>query len=451
MYKLCIKLFILVLFIPECFAETNKFEFGLYKLDSGKPGPTLLIIGGIQGDEPGGFNAASLIVTQYTVTSGRVWIVPNLNFESIIKRSRGVHGDMNRKFKNIKESDPEFELVQKIKTIINDDEVDLIINLHDGSGFYRPEYVDERHNPNKWGQSLIIDQALVESSSYSNLKEIADAVVAKTNNRITDEYHKYFVKNTHTRQGNEEMEKTLTYYAVQNGKAAFGIEASKDFGTHERAYHHLLVIESFLDYLDINYERSFELTKKNVKNKIDNDIQIAMFEQRLIFDMSDVRGNLYYIPMKKGEPIDYQASNPLIAVLNNSSGYKVRYGNRHVTMLYPQYFLYDNSINHVTMNVDGVTRKVNMGDIVSVDESFRVLPLYGYRVNVIGFTKKGFKNEQNVIVRKKDIRKRYSIDKGGSLYRIEFYREDKFCGMILIDFNDESISSVDNELSEPAS
>ena len=39
------------------------FPFTLHKLQSGVAGPTILIIGGIQGDEPGGFTAASLLVT----------------------------------------------------------------------------------------------------------------------------------------------------------------------------------------------------------------------------------------------------------------------------------------------------------------------------------------------------------------------------------------------------
>ena len=80
---------------------------------SGYPGDR-----GIQGDEPGGFTAASMLVTNYKVTKGNIWVVPNLNFESIIKRSRGVHGDMNRKFKTLSKDDPEFHQVQKIKRII---------------------------------------------------------------------------------------------------------------------------------------------------------------------------------------------------------------------------------------------------------------------------------------------------------------------------------------------
>lgn len=128
-------MFIFLLFYQFSFAEPLRFS--LHKIESGIPGPTLLVIGGIQGDEPGGFTAASMLVTNYKVKSGSVWVVPNLNFESIIKRSRGIHGDMNRKFNVLSKKDPEFSEVQKIKKIILSKNVDIVINLHDGSGFYK--------------------------------------------------------------------------------------------------------------------------------------------------------------------------------------------------------------------------------------------------------------------------------------------------------------------------
>ncbi|MGD9386563.1 MAG: M14/M99 family metallopeptidase, partial [Thioalkalispiraceae bacterium] len=270
-------------FSPMAFAQA--WDFTLHKHQSEQPGPTMLVIGGIQGDEPGGFNAASLLTTNYRILRGEVWVVPNLNFESIIKRSRGVHGDMNRKFKDIPDKDPEFQLVQKIKRIIRDQQVDIILNLHDGSGFYRPQYIDRMHSPYRWGQSLIIDQATLENVPYGQLRKIADTITNQTNTRLSNLEHRFHVKNTKTREGNREMEKTLTYYAIQNGKAAFGLEASKSFDTHYRAYYHLQLIESFMQYLGIEYQREFNLTINQVKDRIDNNIKVALYQKKMLFDM----------------------------------------------------------------------------------------------------------------------------------------------------------------------
>ncbi|MDD9304190.1 MAG: hypothetical protein HUK40_18320 [Desulfobacter sp.] len=45
-------------------AKGLDLEFSVHTLASGHPGATAMIVGGIQGDEPGGFNAAALIATQ---------------------------------------------------------------------------------------------------------------------------------------------------------------------------------------------------------------------------------------------------------------------------------------------------------------------------------------------------------------------------------------------------
>ena len=316
--------------LTSTFVHAQTWDFSLHKHRSGVPGPTLLVIGGIQGDEPGGFNAASLLVTEYKIKRGEVWVVPNLNFESIIKRSRGVHGDMNRKFKHITDADPEYQTVQKIKDIIRDEQVDIILNLHDGSGFYSPKYIDRLRNPDRWGQSLIIDQDEVASAGFGQLDTIAQYITQQANQRIDNMSHYYYVKNTHTRLGNREMEKTLTYYAIQHGKSAFGIEASKSFDTPDRAFFHLNMVECFMKFLGIDYDRTFDLAVADIKRRIDDNIRLALYDNRMLFDMRNVRKQLRYVPIQKDGPIQFSASNPLIAVLDKKHSYHVHYGNRSV-------------------------------------------------------------------------------------------------------------------------
>ena len=55
------------------------------------------MIGGIQGNEPGGYLAADLLVDKKLKT-GNLIIVPRANFHSILMNDRGLNGDMNRKF-----------------------------------------------------------------------------------------------------------------------------------------------------------------------------------------------------------------------------------------------------------------------------------------------------------------------------------------------------------------
>jgi hypothetical protein len=424
---------LLVLFIQTILAD-ERLEFSLHKIDSGVPGPTILVVGGIQGDEPGGFHAASLLATDYQVTQGSIWVVPNLNFESIIKRSRGVYGDMNRKFARMKPTDPDYSEVERIKSLIRSPEVDFIFNMHDGSGFYRTHNIDTQHNPNRWGQSIIIDQEKLDTPKYSDVGTFAREVTEQVNQQLLNEEHRYHVKNTHTRQGNAEMEKTLTYYAINNGKAAVGIEASKNLPTHERVYYHLNALEAFMQRLGIQFTRSFKLEPLLVKQTIDNNIRIALHENRLLLDVAEARHRINYLPMQRDARIEFTASNPLVAITSKGNGYHVNYGNRNLTFLHPQFFEYDTSLNAIDMHVDGNRSNVTLGSIVTVIDRFSVDPLEGYRINVIGWTRKGIDNEVGYEIKRDHISHRFSVDLSSTLFRVEVYREEKFCGMVLVKF-----------------
>jgi hypothetical protein len=416
-------------------AGANRYPgFTFHKLDSGRPGNTLLVIAGIQGDEPGGFNAASLLVTRYMINKGSVWIVPNLNFISIINRTRGVYGDLNRKFKTLPGNDPEFNTIQKIKTIILEEEVDLVLNHHDGSGFYRPTHVDNIHNPNRWGQSIIIDQERINTEPFGNLGELAVRVKSYVNKHLYNNEHRYHIKNTHTRLGNTEMAKTLTYFAIRNSKPAFGVEASKSFPTHLRAYYHLRILESFMNILGIEYERDFVLSGKEVANAINTNIKLALYNKRILLDVANARNRLDYIPLKKSSDIEFTPSNPLIAIINSGKSYRVFHGNRRMTRIHPEYFEYDWSIDRITMQIDDYTRSVNFGEMVEVEKGFRIEPMDGYRINVIGFKKQDVFNESGVLIDRNNIQEKFSLDKKGKIYRIEVYRNSKFTGMVLVNF-----------------
>ncbi len=406
-------------------------DFSLIKKENNVSEPTLLVIGGIQGDEPGGFNAASVLSTHYKIKRGNVWIVPNLNFLSIINRSRGMYGDMNRKFAALDEKDPEYETVKKIQSIITEDQVDLIVNLHDGSGFYRSKYVDATHNPYRWGQSSIIDQDAIDTDRYGNLREIAEYVTKHINTSLVCDEHQYHVKNTRTREGDAEMAKTLTYYAINNGKPAFGNEGSKEFDTHYRAYYHLLALEAYMTYMGIEFEREFELNPQEVKRIIDTDYTVTLFE-KITLPTKDVRAHLRYIPTDKNKLL-FSSSNPLICAVKEGDHYQIHYGNRRVTTLSPQFFKYDDSLGSVEVEVDGKVRQLESGAIIEVNDYFNVLPKEGYRVNVIGYTNSK-DIETGVQIRKKSMPSRFSVDTSGTTFRVEVYRDDKFSGMFLVRF-----------------
>eukprot|EP01022_Parablepharisma_sp_SALTPOND_P002856 TRINITY_DN11143_c0_g2_i1.p2 TRINITY_DN11143_c0_g2~~TRINITY_DN11143_c0_g2_i1.p2 ORF type:complete len:425 (+),score=39.04 TRINITY_DN11143_c0_g2_i1:2880-4154(+) len=386
--------------------------------------------------------AANILANRYEIDEGEVWIVPNLNYKSIVENSRGVHGDMNRKFKDVDESDPDYDAVERIKSIILDEKVDVILHLHDGSGFYRKEYIDASLNPQRWGQSSIIDTKKVDSAKHGELEEIAQKVADSVNEHLLEDEHKFHVKNTNTPLGKtfeqKEMLKTLTYFTIKNNKAAFANEASKNLHLETRVYYHLRAIESYMDYLGISYTKDFELTPSSIKESFYKDIEIEINDKKIVFPTANIRDYLGYIPLKKDDN-NITSQTPLIISKKVGNFYDIYYGAIRLTRLSPQYFEYCD-IDKIEAVVDGKSRVYESGDIVEIDEYINIKTKDEYRVNVIGFIKdpNNLKaSEDSVDIYKKEFIKRFSIDTKEELYRAEMYRDGKYCGMLVLKYKEQ--------------
>uniref|UniRef100_UPI0025F3B70E M99 family carboxypeptidase catalytic domain-containing protein n=1 Tax=Sulfurimonas sp. TaxID=2022749 RepID=UPI0025F3B70E len=165
-------------------------DIQLIKKENSDSNTTLLVIGGIHGDEPGGYFAASILATHYKIKSKNLWIVPNLNKDSIQANKRGLNGDMNRKFSVTSKNDKDKKIVQEIKKIILSKKVSLVLNLHDGNGFYRKKNQGNIFNPNSWGQTCVIDQyKLKQDQPFGNLNSIASIVTQNINKKLLKQHH----------------------------------------------------------------------------------------------------------------------------------------------------------------------------------------------------------------------------------------------------------------------
>ncbi len=395
--------------------------------------PVVLVVGGIQGDEPGGFSAAALLATHYTFTRGTVRIVPNLNFPAIIQRSRGPYGDMNRKFAALSAKDPEYGTVRRIQTMITEPDVDLVLNLHDGSGFYRPTRESAMRNPDRWGQSVIIDQTEWPGVPFGQLQSMAEAVTSDANLRLLHPDHALHVKNTRTGEGDDEMAKSLTWFALNHGKAAFGLEVSKDFGVARRAYYHLCMVESFLHRAGVEFERDFPLSPEGITRALGSGVYVGFVDNRVVLPLDNARARQAgSLPLPRGAEKSISSSMPIVAVTSVGNLLKVHYGNNTVTSFRPDWMDTDDGLDSVSVRVDGQTREVRFGDLVDASEHFLVEPVPGYRVNAIGADKG--RDESNKIIRHADFRPQYSVDKAGTTFRVEVYKGKLYAGTFLVRF-----------------
>ncbi len=233
------------------------YELNIYKIYGKRPGKTLMLIGGIQGNEPGGFLSADLYADT-TLEKGNLIVVPRANFYSIILNRRGPGGDMNRKFTREDNADSmEDKIVTILKNLIS--ESDFLLNLHDGSGYYYPKYIDKWRNPLRFGQAIITDYEeypIPGTDQTIKLHEMAQKVVDQVNPHIENELFQFRVMNTRTADEDsphKEQRKSATYYALTSRHIpSFGVETSKFLPTIDlKVQYHNLVINAFMGLFDI--------------------------------------------------------------------------------------------------------------------------------------------------------------------------------------------------------
>jgi len=239
----------------EVFFAGTDYELNIYKIYGRKDGHTMFIVGGIQGDEPGGFLSADLY-SDLRLEKGNLIVIPRANFKSIILYDRGPDGDMNRRFLDEPEKDDMDKVVAIIKELMS--ESDVFLNLHDGWGYHTPKYVDKWRNPYRFGQSIITDADIFkcDDGTELDLRSQALEVLEETNKKIGDEnfYMHYF--NTKTEDSGTkfaEMRKTATYYALRSYcLPSFGVESSKNLpSTEMKILHHNYAVNEFMKIYDI--------------------------------------------------------------------------------------------------------------------------------------------------------------------------------------------------------
>jgi len=262
---IAVVLIIAVFFLPEIilaqkrvhtiFFEGTDYELNVYKIYGEVLGKTLLLIGGIQGDEPGGFLAADHYA-DISLAKGNLIVVPRANFQSIVLNRRKINDDMNRKFGEDRKNNYETKIVEILKKLIN--ESDCLLNLHDGSGFYSDKWEGPERNPKKYGQSIIADcdsYVNSETGQTIHLGDMARSVAAKINKGIKDPAHFFSFNNHRTTEKtslHKEQRKSATYYALyESGIPAFGVETSKTLLLQTKVRHHHLAINAFMEKLGI--------------------------------------------------------------------------------------------------------------------------------------------------------------------------------------------------------
>jgi helical cell shape controlling family carboxypeptidase len=468
----------------EVFFEGTDYELHVYRIYGKIPGKTLLLVGGIQGDEPGGF----LSVDHYadiSLAKGNLIVVPRANFHSIVLGKRKINEDMNRKFADETKPNYEAKIVAILKRLIR--ESDCLLNLHDGSGFFSKNWVDANRNPLRYGQSIIAD---AESYQYRKngkklaLGDIARWVIAAINRHIDNPNH-YFHFNNHQTQEksskHKEQRKSATYYALYTCEIpAFGIETSKSLSLEIKVRHHNLAINAFmarfgivqetpgvnletpkLDYLVIAVNGALPVVIRNQQTlylDLGDSIHIshieANYERGLTADLvdfgtiNDVRKEIKidrstWIVVRK----DYYPCGKInIALKSRHSKILTARGNDTAARKPP---MGKPSLQFFKTRINGKERTYGNNDHVQLirGDLFEIVDVSavkgdpsGWIVNFKGFVgdrKKNTGEDRGYVIHTgKDLWPRYSLKKQGKLYQVIVTFNEDIVGKLFVDIND---------------
>ncbi len=282
--------------VHNIFFEGTDYELNVYRVYGEEPGKTILLIGGIQGDEPGGFLSADSYADM-TLIKGNLIVVPRANFHSILLNQRQVNEDMNRKFAEDNWANYETKVVAILKDLIA--ESDCLLNLHDGSGFYAETWENSQRNPKRYGQSIIADYEQYELNDKKTtlmLGDLGREIVEKINKKIKKKEYFFHFNNHDTSAKNtihKVQRKSATYYALTKcGIPAFGVETSKSLPLELKIRHHVFAINAFMEKFDVIPELpSVNLDKPDLKYlvvSVNNSLPVVIrAEQTLSINPSD--------------------------------------------------------------------------------------------------------------------------------------------------------------------
>jgi hypothetical protein len=185
--------------------------------------------------------------------------------------------------------------------------------------------------------------------------------------------------------------------------------------------------------MGIEFKRDFEFKERNI-NKIINNYGTLEINNNILLNLDNIKKSLSYIPIKsKGNVFNF--SHVLGDVKKVRGNYSIYIGNKKITTLKPQYFkMSSNCQDSFTIEVDGSVSLLPKASEFYVNDDFKVVKSKNYRVNIIGYHSKKHVDESEINISKRDLNKRFSIDKNNKLYRVEFYNNDEFCSMLMVHF-----------------
>jgi hypothetical protein len=197
-----------------------------------------------------------------------------------------------------------------------------------------------------------------------------------------------------------------------------------------KVLYQLRAIEAFMEEMGIAFSRDFDLNIET-HDTILHTYGDVVVNDRFLIPLDGIDKILRNVPLKpKGNRIT-RADAPLAALQPHDQAFDVMVGHRKITTLYPDTMPIGEKPSSLTIVTDGKRQTLPVPSRFTFHKTFRIEAPAGYRVNVIGFSQKGLDDENRHTIEASKLRPRYAMDRANRLFRVELYRDGKFCGMVI--------------------
>lgn len=160
-------------------AAGTKYATDMYIIRSNQPGPVVMVVGGVHGNETAGYKAAAT-VKNYTISKGTLLVIPEANKLAVAQHRRSAKGgsNLNRDFPQSSSQSADTILARAIYSAVKKYDVDWLMDMHEGYDYAKNK------STSSVGQSLIY-------YPNSKTKQVAGTIVSKLNRNISSSYKKF--------------------------------------------------------------------------------------------------------------------------------------------------------------------------------------------------------------------------------------------------------------------
>ncbi len=213
----------------EILAKGTPYATTLYVIKADRSGPTVMVVGGVHGDERAGYTAAGRL-KNYTIERGKLLVLPKANVRAVNYGSRTATGrdDLNRAFPMSGYQSPDGEPAASIYRAVKRHDPDWLVDLHEGYDYYSNPYTDSV------GQTVIHQPNYLTTSLCKTIVRELSASAKRPYQKFT--LLRYPAKGSLTRSAAETL-----------GVNAFIIETTKKDPLSVRVNHHLKALEILME------------------------------------------------------------------------------------------------------------------------------------------------------------------------------------------------------------